>query len=67
MYDNWRLVDPDKPGNYYPMVTERLKYAMYVIAPLTVIFGLIMVFDGTNSTKEFRSTKRGIFYYKLIT
>jgi len=59
LYDNWRLVDPDKPGNYWPMVTERLKYCMYAISVCTVVFGIIMVSDGTSSTKEFRSTSRG--------
>ena len=59
LYDNWRLVDPDKPGNYWPMVTTRLKYCMYAIAPLTVIFAICMLADGASSSKEFRSTKRG--------
>lgn len=56
---DWRLMDPDKPGNYYPMVTERLKYCMYAIAPLTVIFAISMLIDGAASSKEFRSAKRG--------
>ena len=55
----WRLLDPDKPGNYWPMVTERLKYCMYAIAPLTVAFAIAMLTDGTASSKEFRSPNKG--------
>jgi len=55
----WRLLDPDKPGNYWPMVTERLKYCMYAIAPLTIAFAIAMLTDGTASSKEFRNPKKG--------
>lgn len=59
LYDDWRLIDPDKPGNYYPMVTERLKYCMYAIAPLTIITAMIMLCDGYQSVREFQAMKRG--------
>lgn len=59
LYSDWRLVDPDKPGNYYPMVTKRLEYCMYAIAPLTVLMALIMLCDGYKSVQDFQSTKRG--------
>ena len=41
------------------MVTERLKYCMYAIAPLTVAFAIAMLADGTASSKEFRSPSKG--------
>ena len=65
LYDDWRLIDPDKPGNYYPMVTERLKYCMYAIAPLTIITALIMLCDGYKSVQEFQAMKRGNFLINL--
>lgn len=65
LYDDWRLIDPDKPGNYYPMVTERLKYCMYAIAPLTIITALIMLCDGYKSVQEFQAMKRGDYLINL--
>lgn len=66
LYDDWRLIDPDKPGNYYPMVTERLKYCMYAIAPLTIITAMIMLCDGYQSVREFQAMKRGKPFHELL-
>merc|ERR1712176_758909 len=59
LYDDWRLVDPDKPGNYYPMVTDRLEYCMYAIEPMTLVVAMIMLIDGYQAVRDFQSPKRG--------
>ena len=48
------------------MVTERLKYCMYAIAPLTIITAMIMLCDGYQSVREFQAMKRGKPFRELL-
>ena len=48
LYSEWRLVDPDKPGNYYPMVTRRLEVNFWLFVIFLKILKHSIVFHVRN-------------------